>query len=272
MRKVIVSVFVFMYVYICFPIHAQVDTLKISGTKYLCDIIQGVLPDFYATNPNCVVKFVSMDNTPHALSDFILQGVDVALTTQSLSETDKKKIGFSYKEQEFAKDAIVFYTSNKNNTKGLTLSQIHEIYTEKTHDWSGINGKNEKILTIAYPLGHDFTLQLYKNVWNKEYYSISALVVESNEQLQNKLNLSHYTIGYTAQSFKIKGNIVPVMVNNVPVPPNEENILNSKYPLSYSCYSIINTQKISANKFLEWLLLPATKKKLKSYNLYSSLS
>lgn len=270
MRKAIESFFVFMCVHLSVSVHAQVDTLKISGTKYLCDIIQGMLPDFYATQPNCVVRFVSMDNTPHALSDFMLQGADVVLTTQTLSEKDKQKITFSYKEQEFAKDAVVFYTPNKNNLKGLTLSQINEIYTEKIHEWSGITGKNEKIMLIAYPLGHDFTLYLYKNLWNSEYYSMSAMVVENTEQFQNKLNLSNYTIGYTAHSTKVKGNIVPLLVNNIPLSPNEETILNHKYPLTYSCYGIANN-KASSNKFMEWLVLPATKKKLKSYNLYSAV-
>jgi phosphate transport system substrate-binding protein len=268
MRKVTVSFFLFMCVHLSVSVHAQMDTLKISGTKYLCDIIQTMLPDFYSTQPNCVVKFVSMDNTPHALSDFMLQGVDIALTTQTLSEKDKQKITFSYKEQEFAKDAIVFYVSNKNNVKGLTLPQIHEIYTEKTHEWSTITGKNEKIMLVAYPLGHDFTIQLYKTAWNGEYYSMSAMVAETSEQFQSKLNINSYTIGYTAHSMKIKGNIVPILVNNVSVSANEENILNGKYPLAYSCYSIVNTKKTSANKFLEWLVLPTTKKKLKSSNLY----
>lgn len=271
MRKITVSFFLFMCVYLSVYVHAQVDTLKISGTKYLCDIIQSMLPDFYAVQPNCVVKFISADNTPHALSDFMLQGVDIALTTQTISETDRKKITFPFKEQEFARDAVVFYVSNKNNVKGLTLSQIHEIYTEKIHDWSALTGKNEKIMLIAYPLGHDFTLHLYKNAWNKEYYSMNAMVVESPEQLQNKIALSPFTIGYTAHSVKIKGNILPVFVNDIPVLPNEENILSSKYPLTYSCYSIINTQKASANKFLEWLSLSATKKKLRSFNLYTFL-
>lgn len=260
-----------MSVYLPVFVHAQTDTLRISGTKYLCEIIQNLLPDFYATQPNCVVKFVSKDNSPRAQSDFMIEGADIALTTQSLSPKDKQKITFSYKEQEFAKDAIVFYTTNKNNVKSLTLSQIYEIYAEKTHDWTAITSKNEKITLIAYPLGHDFTLHLYNHVWNKEYYSINALVVETTEQLQNKLNLNSYTIAYTTQSMKIKGNLIPISVDNLLISPNEENILSGKYPLSYSCYALVNVKKNSANKFLEWLMLPSTKKKLKNYYLYSFL-
>ncbi len=267
MREVTVSFFLFMCVHLSVSVHAQVDTLKISGTKYLCEIIQNMLPDFYATQPNCVVKFVSMDNTPHALSDFILQGVDVAITTYTLSDKDKNKVKFSYKEQEFAKDAMVFYTHNKNSIKGFSLSQIHQIYTEKTHDWSTFTGKNEKIMLIAYPLGHDFTLQLYKNAWNNEYYSINALIVETPDQFQNKLNLNNYTLGYTSHSTKIKGHLVPILVNDVSILPNEESILSGKYPLSYSCYCITNTEKKLANKFSEWLLSPSVKKKLKFYHL-----
>lgn len=271
MCRITLSFFVILCLNQSLPLYAQVDTLKISGTKYLCDIIQNILPDFYAAQPNCVVKFISSDNTPRAQSDFIFQGADVALTTQPLLEKDKKKITFPYKEQVFAKDAIVFYTSHKNNVKGLTIAQISEIYTEKMHNWSAINGKNEKIMLITYPLGHDFTLQLYKNAWQSQYYSINTLVVENTEQFQNKLNLSHYTIGYTAHSTKVKGNIVPILVNGTPITPNEGNILSNLYPLNYDCYCTINTQKNSANKFLEWLISPDTKKKLKTYHLYSNL-
>ncbi|MCS7078121.1 MAG: substrate-binding domain-containing protein [Bacteroidia bacterium] len=260
-----------IWLYVPLFIYAQVDTLKISGSKYLCDIIQNLLSDFYAIQPNCVVKFISADNTPHALSDFIMKGVDIALTTQPLPESDKKKFSFYYKEQEFARDAIVFYTNHKNNVKGLTLSQIYEVFIEKIHDWSDINGKNEKITLIAYPLGHDFTLYLYKHAWNREYYSINAVMVESTEQFQNKLNSNHYTLGYTAHSMKVKGNIIPILINGNPIFPNEETILSGKYPFTYSCYAVISSEKPSANKFLEWLMLPSTKKKLKTYNLYCFL-
>lgn len=271
MRKVTAKFFVFMGVYLSVYVHAQVDTLKISGTKYLCDIIQTMLPDFYATQPNCVIKFVSADNSPRALSDFMLQGTDIALTTQTLSEKDRKKITFSFKEQEFAKDAIVFYVPHKNNIKGLTLTQIHEIYTEKTHDWSAFTGKNEKISLIAYPLGHDFTLHLYKNAWNNEYYSMSAIIVENTEQLQNKLGLNANTLAYTAHSQKVKGHAVPVVVNGTPMQATEESILAGKYPLTYSCFCIVNTQKSSAVKFLEWLNSATVKKKLRTFNLYTFL-
>ncbi|MCS7027949.1 MAG: substrate-binding domain-containing protein [Bacteroidia bacterium] len=268
MSKIIVCLGLSFYT--CFAL-AQFDTLRVSGSKYLCEIIQNMLSDFYALNPNCIVKFVSTENTPRAISDFILQGAEVALTIHPISEIDKKRITFTYKEQEFARDAIVLYTHHKNPVKGLTLSQIHELFVEKIHDWSSINGKNEKITLIAYPLGHDFTTYLYKNVWKREYYSINAVVAESHEQMQAKLNLNHSTVGYTAHSLKLKGHLVPILVDGTPILPNEENVLSGKYPLSYSCYAIVNTQKPFATKFLEWLMLPATKKKLKTHHLYCFL-
>ena len=134
-------------------------------------------------------------------------------TAEEMEYAQRKGIDIEY--TPIVIDPFVFYTSNNNSIRGLSLDQIRRIYTEKVTRWSEVGGD-------------DFEIKAFQRNANSNDQKAMISMVMQDTEISNPL------------TEEIDANGVPVNIVS--------DYDNGDYSLGYSFYSYANTVYDISNK------------------------
>lgn len=171
----------------------------------------------------------------------------------------ENKVDLVYKN--FAKDALVVFTSAENSIDSISKEELKAIYNGNIKNWSKLGGSNKKILKyercIHSPAQEAFeiyALDMYQQQkeWN-EILDITAHKYDRQEYVNSSNSIgyclkSQFDIAY-AQDDDIK------ILKIEDTLPTEKNIISGIYPLCVPYYYVykLEDEHSTAERFVDWM-------------------
>ena len=211
--------------------------------------------------------FVSFTNTIYAYERLLKGEVDIYFGAEPSAHQLEmaKESGRELVMTPIGKEAFVFFVNENNVIKGLTVSEITDIYSGKTQNWEEVGGKNKKIIAFQRPENSGSQTLLEKIMADtpiikplkEEVPRGMGGILEQVADYRNYENSIGFSFRFFATGMNQSTGIKLLAINGVE--PNEDNISNGTYPFSAHLYAITlkkdNTKPMIA-PFLEWMQGP----------------
>lgn len=158
-------------------------------------------------------------------------------------------------------EAFVFLANQKNPVKGLTLSQIQDIYSGKITNWSEVGGEDKAIIPYQRPVNSGSQTGMLELVMKdipmispttETFEETMAGLIEAIADYDNSEAALGYSYYYYANTMYSKNTVRLLAVDGVE--PNNQTIQNGTYPIQTAYYIVIrksepeesNTRKLVA--------------------------
>jgi len=207
--------------------------------------IQGVV--FHSTTHDAYLNLINKKSKSYNQSDLQLPISLIFVTAPSEEEEQLAKAkGVEFDIVPVAKDGFVFITHKDNPIDSLTVDQIQKIYTGEIKNWKELGGEDLVILPYQREenSGSQTAMQkivmqnkpLIKPIDAKVYMGMGGLVDAVAEYENGKASIG-YTYYYYINNLYKNDQIKVLKINGIA--PDNENLINNKYPFSTSYFAII---------------------------------
>ncbi|MEA3328816.1 MAG: phosphate ABC transporter substrate-binding protein [Candidatus Omnitrophota bacterium] len=172
-----------------------------------------------------------------ALIDGICDIADSSRPMKKKEILKAKGKGINPKPHVVAMDGIAVIVHPSNPVNELSLSQIKDIYTGRISNWSGLGGKNQKIVIISRDVASGTYECFSKLALNKERVRPDALLQASNMAVASTVKRTEGAVGYVGLgylSLEVKALAIDGVV------PSVETVRNGKYPVSRPLFMYTN--------------------------------
>jgi phosphate transport system substrate-binding protein len=135
----------------------------------------------------------------------------------------------SIEEVTIATDGIAAIVNRANPINGLTLEQLHDVFTGNITDWSSLGKYSGPINVIS----HDPQLGTYEP-WKRQvagagHITLKAKVVQNFNGLLQAITSDPFSIGYIGTTFLDGEKMKPLSINGVF--PTYKDIKQRRYPI-----------------------------------------
>lgn len=237
---------------------AEIPILDGSTSTY--DITQNIYWQYYknhTNHPDFPKAHSKTSNSYRRLIDGEVEMIFVPDPSEEITRYAEEK-GVTLKYIPIANEALVFFTSDKNETDSVTTEQLYNIYVNNNiKNWQELGGNNTEL--VAYCRNNDSGshAQMEKFILNgkeindsisKERTSwvMSSILTDVDDF--NRENPGKYAIGYTLYYYYVANQNVLgpfdlklMKINGVE--PTEENIANGAYPYTTNYYAVIRDEE-----------------------------
>ena len=140
---------------------------------------------------------------------------------------EAKNKGLTLKEIPVAIDGIAIAVNPSLNIRGLTISQLKDIYTGKITNWKEVGGKNLAIIPYSRRKEAGGTVEFFvNNVMNSTEFGQSVEYVDSTTLALRKVAVSQGGIYYASAP-----EVVPqCTIKTIPIGSNAENLIPPYQP------------------------------------------
>ncbi len=210
---------------------------------------------------------VEFTNTIYAYERLIKGEVDIffgaepSKAQREMAEKAGKKLVLT----PIGKEAFVFFVNKENPIDNLSTETIKDIYSGKVKNWSGINGKQEKITAFQRPENSGSQTIMQKIMGDttlmaplkEEYVSGMGGVSENVANYRNYPGALGYSFRFFTMGMAENADEIKLLSIN-DIAPNTENIRNSTYPYTVSLYAITLEENPLETivPFLNWMQGP----------------
>ena len=162
-----------------------------------------------------------------------------------------RKHKLKIEEVTIATDGIVAIVNPANPINGMTLEQLHDVFTGYTTSWNSLGKYSGPINVVS----HDPQLGTYepwkRQVAGKDHITLKAKIVNNLSALMQAITSDPYAIGYVGTTFLNKEKVKPLAIDGVL--PTYLNIKQRRYPICNN---------------LQLLVRPDTGKEVKDFIAY----
>ena len=240
-------------------VHAQ-DKLVLDGSTTVGPIAKAFAEAYMRQNPevNIMVSESGSGNGAKAL----LNGTcDIANLSRHLKDSEKTAMeekGIKPVAHVVAFDALPVIVHPSNRVKGLTVSQVCDIYTGKVTNWKQVGGADQTIIVISRDTNSG-TFETFKElvlgadakvVGNAEYAG-------SNGGVRQRVQMTKGAIGYVGLGF-VDRSVKVLEINGVL--PSSETVLSKQYPISRELFMFTNGEPEADSLRSKFLALGKTAK------------
>lgn len=181
--------------------------------------------------------------------------------------------GEKFEATAVAKDALVFYVNSENPIKDLKLEELRGIYSGSITGWRSLGGDKETVIPYQLPEGSFLQDMMKKEIMkNTEMITapaeITAVSNEGDPLLYSVFDSPDYEtrlLPYSNSSgavcygslFYLSEDKDISLLSIDGISPKAGNIINGKYPYSYSIYAVVLSSSrgdSAENNIISWLL------------------
>ena len=234
------------------------DTLLILGQKW-AEI-------YMKNNPGTVVQ-VTGGGSGVGISALINGGTDIAQASRPMKEKERNKMlekrGIGVNEIPVALDGITVYVNEKNPIEKLTFAQLKDIFQASIKNWKEVGGSDEKIVLYGRENSSGTHVFFKEHVLNREDYAVRVQPLPGTAAVVNAVAKDEKGIGYGGAAYAkgVKELLVAYDEKSGYFPPNMENIVSGKYPISrYLYWYTAGPPKGDIKKLVDWILSPEGQK------------
>lgn len=229
-------------------------TLTMAGSTTVLPIAQVAAEKFMELHPRVNIS-VRGGGSGVGLAALIDQTADIANTSRPIKtkEIDAcQKKGINPVETVVARDSITIITHPTNRVKGLTLSQLKDIYTGKISNWKDVGGKAGVIVVISRDAASGTFEAFSELALNDAKTRENALMLASNQAVATTVAQTPTSIGYTGLGYCLP-RVKTLKIDGVM--PGKQTVVSGKYKLARSLFMYTNGRpKGLAKQFLDFIL------------------
>jgi phosphate transport system substrate-binding protein len=230
------------------------DTLLILGQKWA--------ETYMKTNPGTVVQ-VTGGGSGVGISALINGGTDIAQASRPMKDKERDKMtekrGIGPHEIPVALDGIAVYVNQKNPIEKLTFAQLKDIFQATVRNWKEVGGSDEKIVLYGRENSSGTHVFFKERVLDREDYAVRVQPLPGTAAVVNAVAKDEKGIGYGGAAYAkgVKEVLVACDEKSGYFPPNMENIVSGKYPISrYLYWYTAGSPKGEIKKLVDWILSP----------------
>ncbi|MBQ4516761.1 MAG: substrate-binding domain-containing protein [Clostridia bacterium] len=255
----------------------------IDGSTSSYPITEVLYWQFFNNANNHTKRPAAHSKTINSYKRLISGEADVIFVPDPNEEVEKlaKESGVELSYTPIADEALIFFTSVKNNTEGLTTDQIKNIYVDNKHtNWSEFGGPDKKLIPFCRNNDSGSHAQMEKFFLEgkeinedikRENTSVMMASILTDVISSDTKNQDSYALGYSMfYYFKNAGMVLGVTDPNGNdmlkllavdgIMPTKDSISNRTYPLSTHYYAVLRSDEPDdspARKIAELLSSPA---------------
>lgn len=211
-------------------------------------------------------NIVSFTNTIYSYERLLSGEVDIYFGAEPSKEQQEmaKQKGKELVMTPIGKEAFVFFVNPDNKVDSLEVSEIKDIYSGKTKNWSELGGKNERIIAFQRPKNSGSQTLLEKIMGDtpiikplkEEVPEGMGGIIEQVADYRNYDNSIGFSFRFFATGMKDNSDIKLLAIDGIE--PSPENIASKKYPFTANLYAITlkDNNKTTIDPFLEWMKGP----------------
>jgi phosphate transport system substrate-binding protein len=203
------------------------------------------------------------------IASLINRTVDIANASRQIKEEEideARANGVEPVEHIIARDAIAVIVNPENPVSRLTLSQISDIYSGKTTNWSEVGGDDRPIVRLSRETNsgtHVYFLETVLRLGDSKdrtLFSMDTLLLPSSEGIiaevrQNPNAIGYDGLGYVPEDLKMIA--IAEQEGGAYVLPSIPTVNDESYPIARELYMYTNGDPAgSVKEYLNWILSP----------------
>ncbi|CAM4477327.1 PstS family phosphate ABC transporter substrate-binding protein [Paenibacillus tarimensis] len=210
-------------------------------------------------------SIVTSTTTSQAYKRLIEGKVDIVFAAQPSKEqlaTAAEK-GVELKLTPIGKEAFVFFVHADNPVKGLSSSQLRDIYSGKVNNWSKVGGDSSRIRAFQRPKNSGSQTMLtafmdgtpIEEPPTEDVAGGMGEIITQTADYRNYPNAIGYSFLFYATEMASNGDIRLLAVDGVN--PSRETIRSGEYPLAKPFYAVTaGSDNPNIDLLIDWILSP----------------
>jgi phosphate transport system substrate-binding protein len=208
------------------------DEILIGGSTTALQYSQLLAEEYMKQNNSVKIICEGGGSTPGLIA--VKNGsIDIASTSRDLTSDEDDEYTDSYL---IGKDSVGIIVNPSNPINDLTMSQVKDIFSGETHDWSAVGGTKGTIRVISRSAESTTLKGLNELVMKGEQIAESAIISNSAQELSEDVARNPDAIGFVALK-DIKSNVKTVKIDGIEM--NKSTILTERYPITRAFYYVI---------------------------------
>ncbi|SDK57092.1 phosphate transport system substrate-binding protein [Maridesulfovibrio ferrireducens] len=214
---------------------AFAGSIQVKGSTTVLPLMQKSVETFMAANPNVSIS-ISGGGSSNGAKALIDGTTDIAMMSRDMKPAEiQKATDNGRKPVQFivALDCIVPVVNPANPVSGLSVEQLHGIYTGKITNWKEVGGADDQIVVISRDTSSGtydcWKSKVMRATGLKSRVFPGALLQASNGAVAQAVSKNKKAIGYVGLAYlnkELKG----VSVNGVT--PSVKTAKDKSYPIS----------------------------------------
>jgi phosphate transport system substrate-binding protein len=235
-------------------------SISIQGSTTILPIMQKMAEVYMQKHPEAKLD-VSGGGSGVGITAFLDGTTDIAMSSRKIKPEEVQKAkdkGIPIKEIEIARDGIAVIVHPSNPISGLTLEQLHDIYTGKAKTWKEFGGNGKPIVVVSRDTASGTYEVFDEKVLKNDRVKPDALMQASNVAVKGAVAGAEDSIGYIGLGY-ITSDVKPIKVNNIEV--TKETVLSGEYPIARPLYLYIKEDSSQGIKnLIDFILSPEGQK------------
>jgi phosphate transport system substrate-binding protein len=214
-------------------------SLQIEGSTTVGPIADAFAEVFKSNNPGLSIT-VNKTGSGNGAAALVDNRCDIAIMSRFMKEKEFKKAvenGVFPVAHVVAMDGVCVVVHPSNPVRGLTTSQVRDIYTGKINSWKELGGPDMPIVVISRDTSSGTYETFHKLVMKKEKMASKVEYVSSNPQAHARVKTTAGAIGYVGIGF-LDDNVKALMMDGVM--PSRQTIASGTYPVARPLFLFTN--------------------------------
>ncbi len=210
-------------------------TLQISGSTTCLPVIQTCATSYEEIQTDVDVT-VTGGGSSVGVKDCGEGTSDIGMASRTVKPSEKATYP-GIQEHPFARDGVAVIVNPNNPVKGLTISQIRDIYEGKITNWKQVGGNDAPVVVMGRDSasGTRETFEVRVGLEGATYEAFQTKIEEynSNGGLYDAVVANPNAIGYIGIGY-IDVHVKAITVNGIACTP--ANVKSDKYPIARKLY------------------------------------
>jgi len=244
--------------------------IQAKGSDTMVNAVQMEAEEFMKQYPHIFVA-VTGGGSGVGIASLINQTCDVAAASRELKPQEVEmalKRGVNPKEFVVAYDGVAVIVNRNNPVDRLTIADLHRIFTGKAMNWKEFGGKDLPIVLLSREVSSGTHLYFKEEVIelgrkdSTEEFSPKTLLLTSSQAIVEEVAGNESAIGYLGMGYlSDRTKALQIAKDGEFHPPDMENVLQKKYPLSRPLFLYTNgVPQGIVRRFLDFTLSPMGQK------------
>jgi phosphate transport system substrate-binding protein len=239
------------------PAGEPVGFIQVKGSDTIVNAAQEVAEEFMKAYPHVFVA-VTGGGSGVGIASLINKTCDVATASREMKPKEIETAmqhGVTPKEFTVAYDGVALIVNKDNPVDKLSIEDLHKIFTGKARNWKEFGGKDLGIVTLSREVSSGTHMYFKEQVVrlgkkdSTEEFSNETLLLSSSQAIVEETAANEAAIGYLGMGY-ISERTKPVAISSGKgyYPPDVNNVMSKKYPLSRGLYFYTNGEPNGVTK------------------------
>lgn len=212
----------------CASTPALSGKVTLDGSLNVEPVARKLASDFTAMNPKVDI-IITGSSTADGIKAVDTGRVDIGGASRDLKPDEPKLV-----TRLFARDGIAIIVHPSNPVKGLSKTQIRDIFAGRITNWKEVGGKDQPVIVVTREEATSTRTVVEEMLMGGDKITSIAIVQLVNEDQKASVMRDPQAIGYNPFAASLDGTVKALAVEGVEA--TKDNAKNGTYPLVRPLY------------------------------------